>query len=33
LAKTEHRLKRLLKDFHWDRMDRIFLPKGETVGQ
>ncbi|MCG5515206.1 MULTISPECIES: XrtA system polysaccharide deacetylase [unclassified Ectothiorhodospira] len=25
LARTESRLKQLLKDFHWDRMDRVFL--------
>lgn len=25
LARTENRLKALTKDFHWDRMDRIFL--------
>lgn len=26
LHRTEARLTQLLKDFHWDRMDRIFLP-------
>jgi polysaccharide deacetylase family protein (PEP-CTERM system associated) len=31
LTRMEHRLKRLLKDFDWDRMDRIFLPKREAV--
>jgi polysaccharide deacetylase family protein (PEP-CTERM system associated) len=25
LSRTENRLKALTKDFHWDRMDRIFL--------
>ncbi len=26
IGRTEQRLARLLKDFHWGRMDRIFLP-------
>jgi len=26
LSRTEARLDRLLGDFHWDRMDRVFLP-------
>lgn len=25
LRRTEHRLRRLLRDFHWDRVDRVFL--------
>lgn len=29
LARTEHRLMRLLKDFQWDRMDRVFLDRRE----
>lgn len=28
LTRTEARLDRLLGDFHWDRMDRVFLPEG-----
>jgi len=28
LARTEGRLRRLLRDFHWDRMDRVFLGAG-----
>jgi len=28
LDRMEGRLRRLLKDFSWDRMDRIFLPEG-----
>jgi hypothetical protein len=28
LSRMEGRLGRLLKDFSWDRMDRIFLPDG-----
>ncbi len=31
LARTESRLRRLLGDFAWDRMDRIFLPSGEAA--
>jgi len=27
IARTEAKLKRLLDDFRWDRMDRIFLPR------
>lgn len=29
LSRMERRLSRLLDDFHWDRMDRIFLPQAE----
>jgi hypothetical protein len=29
LARTERRLERLLDDFRWDRMDRIFLSDAE----
>lgn len=28
LSRTERRLERLLTDFQWDRMDRVFLPAG-----
>ncbi len=28
LHRTEERLRRLLRDFHWDRMDRVFLEDG-----
>lgn len=31
LGKTEQRLRRLLSDFAWDRMDRVFLP-ADTAG-
>jgi hypothetical protein len=30
LGKTEQRLARLLDDFSWDRMDRIFLDLSPT---
>jgi polysaccharide deacetylase family protein (PEP-CTERM system associated) len=30
LQRTEHRLMRLLKDFEWDRMDRVFLDQRDT---
>ncbi len=30
LARTEGRLERLLQDFRWDRMDRIFLQEGSA---
>lgn len=30
LERTEARLQRLLQDFAWDRMDRIFLQEGST---
>jgi polysaccharide deacetylase family protein (PEP-CTERM system associated) len=29
LRQTEHRLRRLLRDFKWDRVDRVFLGVGE----
>ncbi len=28
LDQTEHRLRRLLNDFRWDRVDRVFLQEG-----
>jgi polysaccharide deacetylase family protein (PEP-CTERM system associated) len=28
LHRTEHRLRKLLQDFHWDRVDRVFLGEG-----
>jgi hypothetical protein len=28
LRQTEHRLRRLLQDFKWDRVDRVFLGEG-----
>ena len=31
LGRTEARLKRLLDDFHWDRMDRVFLGREGRV--
>ncbi|MDZ7803463.1 XrtA system polysaccharide deacetylase [Thiohalophilus sp.] len=31
LSRMEGRLSRLLDDFQWDRMDRIFLPQAEQV--
>jgi polysaccharide deacetylase family protein (PEP-CTERM system associated) len=31
LRRMESRLSRLLHDFRWDRMDRVFLPDAETV--
>jgi polysaccharide deacetylase family protein (PEP-CTERM system associated) len=29
LDQTEHRLRRLVADFHWDRVDRVFLRDGQ----
>lgn len=31
LRRTEQRLTRLLGDFHWDRMDKVFLPPAGTT--
>lgn len=31
IGRTEQRLDRLLRDFHWGRMDTIFLPQGPGV--
>ena len=31
LGRMEARLSRLLRDFRWDRMDRVFLPDAETL--
>lgn len=30
LSRTEERLKRLLREFKWDRMDRVFLPQASA---
>jgi polysaccharide deacetylase family protein (PEP-CTERM system associated) len=29
LHRTEHRLRRLLRDFRWDRVDRVFLGEAQ----
>jgi polysaccharide deacetylase family protein (PEP-CTERM system associated) len=31
LQRMEGRLRSLLRDFRWDRMDRVFLPKAKGV--
>jgi hypothetical protein len=33
LARTERRLERLLSDFRWDRMDRVFLEGAAGPGR
>jgi len=30
LDKVDHRLQRLLRDFHWDRVDRIYLESADA---
>ena len=30
LGRMERRLAALLRDFHWERMDRVFLPQAEV---
>jgi hypothetical protein len=32
LQRTEQRLQRLLRDLHWDRLDRVFLPGPTAQG-
>jgi hypothetical protein len=31
LSRMETRLRRLLRDFNWDRMDRVFLPAASAL--